>query len=253
MDAADATASIELQGPSYAEFLASLHRELSPRTYLEIGTLHGTTLRLARCPSIAVDPRFQVTDDVIGEKPALHLFQERSDEFFRANDPREVLGAPIDLAFLDGMHLFEFVLRDFINTEPCCHPNSVIAIHDCVPSDPHIAGRSSNDPARQRSRHPKWWTGDVWKIVPALREHRPDLAMHIIDCQPTGLVLITALDPQSRVLAERYDAITEAFVGRTLAEYPFDRYIRECDIRPAAELDDGAKLVRPFRLQGAPC
>jgi hypothetical protein len=44
----------------------------------------------------------------------------------------------IDRAFIDGMHCFEFVLRDFINTERYMSWTSVIVFNDVLP--PHCEG-----------------------------------------------------------------------------------------------------------------
>jgi len=35
-----------------------------------------------------------------------------------------------------------------------------------------------------------FWTGDVWKIVPALIKFRPDLRVFTIACPPTGLTVV---------------------------------------------------------------
>jgi hypothetical protein len=51
------------------------------------------------------------------------------------------------------------------------------------------------------------WTGDVYKVVPVLRRHRPDLILLPVGTEPTGLLLVLGLDPDSRVLDERYDDI----------------------------------------------
>ena len=41
-----------------------------------------------------------------------------SDDFFASHDLAQVLGGrPVDLAYIDGMHQFEFALRDFMNLE----------------------------------------------------------------------------------------------------------------------------------------
>ena len=39
----------------------------------------------------------------------------------------------VDLVFIDGLHLFEFALRDFFNAEAWCSRTSTIVLHDCVP------------------------------------------------------------------------------------------------------------------------
>src|SRR5215472_1370840 len=88
----------DLSGEFYARVLQRLHHDLQPKSYLEIGTLSGDTLKLASCPSIAIDPRFRIENqDVVGEKRVCSLYQMTSDDFFAAYDPRSILGGPIDL------------------------------------------------------------------------------------------------------------------------------------------------------------
>ena len=55
------------------------------------------------------------------------------------------------------------------------------------------------------------WTGDVWKILPALKKHRPDLVA-VPRLPADGLVAITNLDPASTVLADSYFQIVDEFV-----------------------------------------
>jgi hypothetical protein len=109
----------------------------------------------------------------------------------------------VDLAFIDGLHLFEQVLRDFINLERFCAPESVILMHDCLPRDRETS---------TRDRRTVFWTGDIWKIVPCLTRYRPDLLVHTLDVPPTGLAIVTNLDPQSRVLPDLYDKLCEEFI-----------------------------------------
>src|SRR5262249_31013805 len=152
-------------------FLAQMHRVLNPSTYFEIGTQTGRTLQIAQCRSIAVDPAFQLATDTMGKKPACFMYQLTSDAFFAAHNPSSVLGAPIDLAFLDGMHRVEFLLRDFINTERHCAPASVIAMHDCLPPGFYMTARDQDHPMTAKSRFGRWWTGDVWKLLPILKRY----------------------------------------------------------------------------------
>ena len=45
------------------------------------------------------------------------------------------------------------------------------------------------------------WSGDVWKVVVWLRRHRPDLRITTLDVAPTGLAVVTGLDPRRPVSA----------------------------------------------------
>ncbi len=199
-------------GLPYLRFLRRMHETLKPETYFEIGTETGKSLKRAPGRAIAVDPAFRLKHEVLGKKPALHLFRQTSDDFFASGiAPRIAPG--IDLAFLDGMHLFEFLLRDFINTERLCNPGAVIAIHDVVPIT-RIAAEREWDRKNTVS-----WTGDVWKIVPVLRRHRPDLTVRVADCAPSGLAVITGLDPENNDLSDAYDEIVAEWRDLTIDEF----------------------------------
>ena len=187
----------DLTGENYPDVLARLHEVLRPRSYFEIGTLDGLTLRLARCASLAVDPQFHIHDNIAEGKPLLCLYQMRSDDFFRDYNPAGILGGPIDFAFIDGLHLSEFLLRDFLNTEKYCRRNSVIAMHDCIPTDVYMAERTPHIGTELRPQHEGWWTGDVWKVTLILRKYRPDLFLHSLDASPTGLILVTRAPTRS--------------------------------------------------------
>src|SRR5687767_12288135 len=115
------------QGWPYRDVLLHLHRGLRPRTYLEVGTSIGRTIALASCASIAVDPAFRIEKlNVIQAKPLCLFFQMTSDDFFGKYDVVQLFGGRADLVFLDGLHLFECLLRDFTNTEKCCSERSIV-------------------------------------------------------------------------------------------------------------------------------
>ena len=110
------------------DFLHRLHEIYRPRTYFEIGVNTGQSLSLSRAPTVAVDPAFFVTAEIDCD---LHLVRATSDAFFARTVPFDHLrGTPVDLAFIDGMHLFEFALRDFINTERFIRWTSVIVFDE---------------------------------------------------------------------------------------------------------------------------
>lgn len=199
-------------GLVYSDFMATLARLRDAKAYLEVGVQDGINLAKIHVErAIGVDPAFSLKANVIEGKRELRLFEMTSDTFFAIEAPSVFKGG-IDLAFLDGMHLFEFLLRDVYNTERMCHKGSLIAIHDCLPLDGEMIERVNNFDGRTAdSPFRGAWTGDVWKIIPIMRKYRPDVKVILVDCAPTGLVFLTNLDPSSRTLENRYLDIIEEF------------------------------------------
>jgi len=198
-----------MPGDNYTAWLDRLQEAVRPETYVEIGVDMGLTLALARPPTrvFGVDPEPLVTSQL---KTETHLFAETSDAFFAERRLEGFLaGRPLTLAFIDGLHRFEQSLRDFINLEACCGPTSAILLHDTVPLD---------EPTQRRERETTFWTGDVWKTVLALKHYRPDLDIFTIAAAPTGLTVVTGLDPSSRVLADAYDDAVRRFIDVPFTE-----------------------------------
>ena len=204
------------------EFLRGLHRVTAARNYLEIGVNDGRSLALSRVPSIGIDPAFKVNVSLRGD---IHLVKATSDDFFATRDPlghlksarnplknirkgRPLLshyrgGTSLDLAFIDGMHLFEYALRDFMNVERFSRWDTAIVLDDMLPRDVDEAARD---------RHTKFWAGDVYKLIPVLNKYRPDLLVLPVDTKPTGVLLVLGADPDSTVLKNHYDEIHEEWV-----------------------------------------
>jgi hypothetical protein len=193
-------------GVGSARFIKFLAREIAPSSYLEIGTRAGESLEKTDCDAICVDPDFVLKPDVMKKRRRAFFFQMTSDEFFASNDLKQFFPKGVDLAFLDGMHHFEFLLRDFINTEKSSRQDSVILMRDCLPGNANITNRI---------RKPGPWAGDVWKMLPILKRYRPDLKVVMFDCPPTGLVACTNLNPESSILPEAYDQIVAEFLDVT--------------------------------------
>jgi hypothetical protein len=198
----------------YFDLLDAVHRATIPRTYVEIGIASGKSLSIALPGTILVgiDPAADIRHPVSGP---LHVFRQTSDEFFAGGTLREVLGElPVDVSFIDGLHHFDAVLRDFRNLEAASAPESVIMIHDCVPPVISIAARE---------RETCLWTGDVWKAILGLRKYRSDLKIALMDVPPTGIAVVTGLQPASRILFDRYEEICAALVQLSLPDNPSDR------------------------------
>ena len=177
------------------ELLGLLHQKMQPRTYLEIGIRTGNSMALSRTRSIGMDPYFKIDKPI---RCDVQLIKATSDDVFAGDDPLAHFGGvPVDLAFIDGMHLSDFALRDFINIEPFMADTGVIVIDDVLP-------RNGLEAARDRKTEP--WTGDVYKVIEILRRRRPDLVVLLINTAPTGTAVVVGVDQASTILRDSYAA-----------------------------------------------
>ena len=223
-------AESEMPGVDYYDWLQRFHNWLSPAGYVEIGLGHGRSLALAgpSTKAIGVDPYqgyWERLNYVCPHGPA-KLFPLTSDDFFAQNDLRVAMGQDtFDLGFIDGLHLFEQALKDFINLERYARKDSVILIHDCLPIAPIVA---------ERERCTGFWTGDVWRIIPCLKTFRPDLKIMTIPTKPSGLGVVTNLDAASTVLSDNYDDIVRYYLSLRCPE-SFDQRRVVCSVGTADE------------------
>ena len=91
--------------------------------------------------------------------------RKKSDDFFSSNKDK------FDLVFIDGLHIYEQVKKDILNSLKCLKENGIILVHDCMPD-------SLSKQAVPRYR--MIWNGDVWKAIVDLRQ-REDL--EIFTCE----------------------------------------------------------------------
>jgi hypothetical protein len=213
----------------YLKFLRGVHEALQPPTYLEVGIRQGDSLALSRARTVGIDPAFAIKRELDCD---VALFRTTSDEYFERPDPLAPLhGERVALSFIDGMHLFEYVLRDFINVERHSDWTTAIVFDDILP-------RSVEEAARDRQT--KAWTGDVYKIERVLERERPDLICLRVDTQPTGLLVVLGADPASEVLAARSDALTAEYVT------PDPQAVPAAVLEREGALDPAAVLAAPF-------
>lgn len=208
-----------------------MHNVLRPDRYLEIGVRHGASLELAQCHAIGVDPLPPI-------RPPLdfaEIFQETSDMFFEI-DAGQALAHPPDMVFIDGMHLFENALRDFMNVEHHSTATTIVVIDDVFPNHSVQA---------TRIRRTNAWCGDVWTLVPCLARYRPDLRLVALDTYPTGLLVVTGLDAKNRALWEACNPIVREYVDRAYEELPDAVLRRDGAIPPYEALL--ASTLRSFR------
>jgi len=123
--------------------------------YLEIGVRpNGNISKIEIENKTGVDPN-KPTD-----------YQITSDKFFTQCDD------VFDVIFVDGLHLYEQVLRDIKNALQHLRPDGTIVVHDCRPKTKE---------AQMVPRVKGGWNGTVWKAWVELRCTRPDLSMYVID------------------------------------------------------------------------
>ena len=91
--------------------------------------------------------------------------RKTSDEFFKENEKK------FDIVFIDGLHIYDQVKKDILNSINCLKENGIILVHDCMPD-------SLSKQAVPRYR--MIWNGDVWKAIVDLRQ-REDL--EIFTCE----------------------------------------------------------------------
>jgi len=220
------------------ELLKHFHQRLSPDFYLEIGIQTGKSLALAECPAIGIDPMPQIKYSL---RETAKIEEATSDKFF-SNTAKGSIASP-DLAFIDGMHLFEFTLRDFINVEKNAKRSTLIVIDDIFPGHPAQA---------ERHRRTRAWTGDVWKLLLILQEYRPDLYLRTLDAYPTGLLIVTGLNPEDMTLIESYDEIVKKYSDKNIIPDSVLRRVDtwSCKDQRIDQLLDEIKMSRSLQEHG---
>jgi hypothetical protein len=223
------------------DFLREVHRAYQPTSYFEIGIGTGRSLGLSRTRTIAVDPAFKIKSEI---RCDIQVVKATSDDFFAREDAlTHFREGRIDLAFIDGLHLLEFALRDFMNVERHAAWTSVIVVDDVLP-------RKVTEASRERST--KAWAGDVFKLSDVLGVYRPDLLVLPLDIDPTGVLLVLGADPENRVLEELHDEIVEKYVQPDPQLVPAAVLRRDTAIDPASITDsDVWSQLRNARESGA--
>jgi hypothetical protein len=207
-----ALSALLMPGPAYRDVIARVHRLARPETYLEIGVETGATLALATTARIAVgvDPAEAPLEVALPR--GARVFRMESDAFFARETLRGVFeGRPVQLAFIDGMHWFEYALRDFVNVERWSSKDGTIVLHDCLPV---------SKVAALRERASTFWVGDVWKVLEVLLDYRPDLRVRVVPAAPSGLVVVRGLDPESTVISRAMDEILSRYAPLSYPHVP---------------------------------
>ena len=119
--------------------------------------------------------------------------RKSSDEFFNDNKKK------FDLIFIDGLHTYNQVKKDILNSLNCLKDGGVILVHDCMPD------------CLSKQAVPRYrmiWNGDVWKAIVDLRQ-RPDL--EIFTCQIDQGIGVIKKEKNSSILEIQKPAIKLKF------------------------------------------
>ena len=108
--------------------------------------------------------------------------RKTSDQFFLENKKK------FDIIFIDGLHTYDQVKKDIINSIDCLKENGIILVHDCLPE-------SLSKQAVPRYR--MIWNGDVWKAIVELRQ-REDL--EIFTCEMDQGIGVIKKEKNSSIL-----------------------------------------------------
>ena len=97
-----------------------------------------------------------IIDNKIGVDPVSGgNIRKTSDDFFKVNNDK------FDIVFIDGLHTYEQVKKDILNSVNCLNVNGIILVHDCMPDS---LGKQAVP------RYKMQWNGDVWKAIVDLRQ-----------------------------------------------------------------------------------
>jgi hypothetical protein len=142
------------------EIINGLIKKNNYKSYLEIGVntpaqpgynWSGVEIEIKHGVDPNVDTTFKVTSDDFFEK---HINQK------------------YDIIFVDGLHLFEQVYKDIINSLNNLNENGVIVIHDTNPVE---------EITQRRERASEAWHGDVWKAILKLRLEESNIEINTVE------------------------------------------------------------------------
>lgn len=166
---------IDIEDMDRIQLINGLIAQKGYKRYLEIGVKKGSCFE-----SIKVAHKTGVDPDMRALKPKYEknwlkrlvtkpkqgfwhhtsdnerLYELTSDDYFSRFDDQ------YDIIFIDGLHQFDQVLKDYVNAQNHLAPGGCVVLHDCNPLTEQAA-------ERERSAETKVWNGDTWKAVYHLR------------------------------------------------------------------------------------
>ena len=137
---------------------------------------------------IGIDPNPAFESKVGSRLNAVHnsmIMRSTSDNAFAQLSSQRLLGdRKCDMAFVDGLHHCEVVLRDIANCARLSREHALIFVHDIFPGNEIEA-------SRQPPNQPGSWMGDVYKVVPAIWQFLDWIpTVLVVDVPPSGMFIL---------------------------------------------------------------
>jgi capsular polysaccharide biosynthesis protein len=199
---------------------------------LEIGVNQGDTFNnVSASIKVAVDPHF-ISDQLnrIDNGQFIRFFPLTSDQYF-GNIAHEQI--PFDVIFIDGLHTFEQVFRDLLNSIARLNPKGVIIIDDVIPTsyraslpDLTLVSTLGNHLGSQDAS----WMGDVYKLVFLLQSSFQQFSYATIQENHGQLVLWHQRRPASSLISRKIEQISR------LEYCDVIQHDEVFNIRPCAEI-----------------
>jgi hypothetical protein len=199
------------------------HKHL--KNYLEIGVFNGHVFfRVPSFSKVAVDPEFRfdgwrkLGKDLVNPSNLFNkYFEVTSDDFFASEAPRLYGSKKIQLALVDGMHQYDYALRDVENTLKFATGDVAIILHDCNPATKQAASTFEEWESNNFSYQ---WNGDVWKAIVHLRSLRKDLTSFVLDADfGLGIVVRKTNERPLRFSADQIRDLTYDELNKNRKEW----------------------------------
>jgi len=179
--------------------------------YLEIGTQFGWTPEAVQIPNkTGIDPNPQHSLKFM--PPGIKSLVMTSDEYFAKKNDLILF----DFIYIDGLHVFQNVYRDFVNSVNCLSENGLILVDDVIPVDIHSASTNQLQAVAERNWQgniSKAWQGDVYKLLSLIANEIPFLELKTIIYPSNAQALISFKGPKQNLEFDRdlfikYDNLT---------------------------------------------
>jgi glycosyltransferase involved in cell wall biosynthesis len=166
----------------------------SNSNYLEIGIEYGYTFNKTHFlnkTGVDPDPKFEASNGQI-------IFKLTSDDYFDTLNKNVTINNT-DIIFIDGMHHYENVVKDFNNSLKILSQNGTIFIDDCIPLNYNEQLKIPRKHYYDNGilKYGEEWTGDVWKVMYHLLLHYNDKFkyQYFHNTNYRGVIMIKILEP----------------------------------------------------------